>query len=473
MSDPMMTWQGDEDGDGAADVTAQLLALAMDPLGIIRRRWIWMLIGLLVGLAATAAFISQLIPTYESKATVVITSQQIPEDFVRSTVREDSFSNINAMLGEVLSARNLTGLIQKYSLYPEIRNKSAMSGLVNRIRANTTIEPMRGQASQRNDGSSVFEVRFTYIEPTATAKVADDMAAMFINASLRRRNEQARLTTEFLRREQDRAEAELAEANQRITEFQQANRGELPSDMPTLLNRLQRLNDRRASLVQQIADADERIGDLQAAQSAPSSPETALISMRLQLAHELSIHTDEHPNVISLRRRIMLLEDEVSEISKLSTMRGEDVQRDIDTAMRDREQLRDRLAAAEAEAQEIDARLDRIPERSNEISALQERAAVLRGSYLEFMQKVQDAELAEELESAQQGPRVTMLDRAQVPTGPARPMIMFLLPALVATIALAAGIGVGLELLDPVVLSGGHLEKIGSPALLGSMHHMA
>jgi capsular polysaccharide biosynthesis protein len=63
-----------------------------------------------------------------------------------------------------------------------------------------------------------------------------------------------------------------------------------------------------------------------------------------------------------------------------------------------------------------------------------------------------------------------MLDRAQVPAGPRRPMIVVLVPGIVLSFVLGAGIGVLLELIDPVVLSGSHLEKIGSPALLGSIH---
>ena len=51
-----------------------------------------------------------------------------------------------------------------------------------------------------------------------------------------------------------------------------------------------------------------------------------------------------------------------------------------------------------------------------------------------------------------------------------RPMFMFLVPALFMSFALSAGIGVLLEVIDPVVLSSTHFEKIGSPALLGSIH---
>jgi len=93
-------------------------------------------------------------------------------------------------------------------------------------------------------------------------------AAIFINDSLRRRNEQARLTTDFLRRELARAEAELNEAMAKVTEFTRENRGELPSDMTTHLNRLERLNAERKSLIAQISDVEERIDELQARREA-------------------------------------------------------------------------------------------------------------------------------------------------------------------------------------------------------------
>ena len=49
-------------------------------------------------------------------------------------------------------------------------------------------------------------------------------------------------------------------------------------------------------------------------------------------------------------------------------------------------------------------------------------------------------------------------------------MVLFLVPGIVLSFVLGAALGVLLELIDPVVLSSAHLEKIGSPALLGSIH---
>ena len=110
-------WNATEVAEKPPDAMVQLLALALDPLGVLKRRWLWMVLALVVGLVATGVFVAQLQPVYESRAKVVITSQQIPEDFVRSTVRQDSFSNINALVGEVLSNHNVQALIEKYELY--------------------------------------------------------------------------------------------------------------------------------------------------------------------------------------------------------------------------------------------------------------------------------------------------------------------------------------------------------------------
>ena len=68
-------------------------------------------------------------------------------------------------------------------------------------------------------------------------------------AQLETRHEQARLTTEFLRRELTRSEQELRAANRKITEFQRTYRGELPSDRGPTVSKLERLEQLPGSAV--------------------------------------------------------------------------------------------------------------------------------------------------------------------------------------------------------------------------------
>ena len=462
----------DEEGSSALQI--QLLELAKNPLGVVRRRWPGMSLALLLGLLATGGLVATLEPSFQATATVLVSSQQIPEDFVRSTVRGfDSLSNVNALVGEVLSQRNLSGLLDEHSLYPKSGKGVPRNDLVDRFRSNISIEQQRNVNQQRpRESTAIYVISYAGETPESAAEVSNALASILITANLEKRSEQARRTTEFLRRELGRVEAKLASANSEITEFSQKYRGELPGDLQPLLQKLERLQAQRQNLNEQISAASDRLVNLETAETT-SSAEQQLLQMRLQLDQESAIHTEEHPNVIALRRRIERMEATLGQRSNGETSRFSTRGIQITDARRQLEALREKLALTEQQLAEIDTRVDRIPGRSEDLAALQQRASVLRESHLEFMRKVKDAELAETLESAQQGPQVSLLDPAHIPTGPVRPPGLFLLPGLLGAFVLAAAIGIGLEVLDPVLLSAGHFGSLGSAPVLGSVYRQS
>src|SRR4030095_14461352 len=121
-------YYGDQESGG------QLPDFLLDPLGVGRRRWIPMALCAAVGLVATLVAVIVWKPVYLAQATVLITSQQIPKDFVRPTVEVDDLANINAMLGEALSAEKLSSLIDRLGLFPDA-GKVARIDLVNSMRS--------------------------------------------------------------------------------------------------------------------------------------------------------------------------------------------------------------------------------------------------------------------------------------------------------------------------------------------------
>ena len=89
--------------EGAAGPGADVVPpFLLDPAGIFARRWLFMLIALVLGLAATGAVVSSWRHRYVGESRVVINSQQIPREFVRSTVAESSMAYLNAAVGKVL-----------------------------------------------------------------------------------------------------------------------------------------------------------------------------------------------------------------------------------------------------------------------------------------------------------------------------------------------------------------------------------
>ena len=457
----------------ASAMQKQLIELALNPIGLLRRRWLWMALGLVIGLAATAVLVASVEPSFKATSTVLVSSQQIPESFVKSTVRGlDSLSNVNALVGEVLSQRNLSELIERYSLYAETGRDVPTADLVGRLRRHITITPQRNvNEARQGESSSIFVISYEGETPQAAADVANSLASILIAASLDKRSEQARRTTDFLRRELERAEGRLAEVNREISEFNRTYRGELPSDLQPLLQKLERLEQSRQTLSEQISAAEDRVIALESADST-SDAEKQLLELRMELNSQMAIHTDEHPNVIALQRRIERMEAELGHDPAGGTERFSPRGIQIAETRHELESLRERMRDTEAQIREIDTRVDRIPTRNEEFSALEQRAEVLRETHLEFMRKVKEAELAETMESAQQGPQVSLLDQAQPPSAPEQSSLLFLIPGVLGAFALGALIGVALELIDPVVLSPDHFEALGPAPVLGSVYRL-
>jgi len=111
----------------------------------------------------------------------------------------------------------------------------------------------------------------------------------------------------------------------------------------------------------------------------------------------------------------------------------------------------------------------RSPTRQLELAELEQRAEVLRERYREFLRKVNEAELAEKVESAQQGERATILDPAVPPSTPIYPPLLLLAGGIVASLGFAAVVGVGFEWLDPVLVSAEQIEREFAAPVLGSV----
>jgi uncharacterized protein involved in exopolysaccharide biosynthesis len=462
----------DTGGEGKED-SLELPAFLLDPLGVLKRRWPVMLAAVIIGLGITGVVGWLFQPTYVAQGTLLISSQQIPEDFVRSTVPEDSIANMNAMLGEVLSQENLAQIVDRFDLYAEARDETTQLELVRRARAH--IEVLPGSRPKRGETALLYALSFEHRDPVLAAEVANSLAALFVEANISRRSEQARRTTEFLRRELEGDERELREQTGLVSEFRRANRGVLPDELETNLRKIELLSQQRESLVGRIAEGEKRIAALASAPSGllVSEHEMLLDEFRKQLARESAAHTDEHPNVAALRRRIerqeRIIADERAENRRASGL----VVRPIAAESQELELLKSRLAQTEAQIVERNARVDRTPTVAEQLTAMTQKVEVLREDYLSTLRKVEEAELAESLEVAQQGAQVSILDPAQPPSSPSLSRWHLLAGGVSATLVLAVGIAVLLELVDPVIVSTRQLEAIAERVALGSLPRIA
>ncbi|MBW2714406.1 MAG: hypothetical protein JRC77_11745, partial [Deltaproteobacteria bacterium] len=387
--------------------STDLPAFLMDPKGVLRRRWRYMAVAAALAFIATVVVVSRQRAMYSAAATVLIKRQRIPENLVRSTVQEDSFQVINALLGEVLS-----------------------------------------QLARRQEGARIIAITFDHTDRFVAASTANVLARALTDESLRSRSEQARVTTDFLRRELERSETVLEEQSHAISEYQQAHHGELPSEEEANLRHLQRLQEQRQSLALQITEAESRLASItisirEGRNLSPS--EERLEELRDKLAEAEGLYTDEHPTVLSTRRQIKALEAIIAE--RQSNGLGITTNSLVAATQNEIRTLRDQASEVEKEIIDLDERVARTPVRREELSKLEQTASVLNENYLEALRKVQEAELAQNLESAQQGSRLSLLDEARPPSRANGKRLKYAIAGFIGSLGLAILVGCILELL--------------------------
>lgn len=446
-------------------------AFLMNPKGVIERRGRWMLAFLVLGLCITGLLVARWQPYYLARSTVVVTSQQIPEEFVRSTVRENSIANIDSMMGEVLAQDSLSKVIDKFDLYADQRGRMRIE-LVNRLRKNFTLAPTTKEQNQ--DGTTlIYALSFGDVSAARAADVANELANLLVKEAIARRSQTAQRTTEFLKRELGRDEASLKTATQAVTEFRRAHRGQLPSELEANLQRLQMLSERGTALLERIAERDNQIATVAAAGTDhPTEAQALLTELRREYAREVAVHTEEHPNVASLRRRVAVQEETVARENAAGRGLSPQTRVMIDAYKHEIASLRTQLKKTEEDMATINEEIDQTPEVAEQLAALTRKEAVVREDYLDTLRKVEEAELAETLESEAQGAQVAVLDRAEPPTRPERPRLMVLSLGLAGSLFACLAVGILLEYVDPVVVTIRQLDGLSDAPVLGAFPHI-
>lgn len=432
-----------------------------DPIGTLRRRGRWMLAAMLAGSLASLALWSSFEPRYYADATIVMDRQNVSERVVEPTIEEDSLDRIDAMAAQVLSRERLSVLIEEHDLYPEARRSESMDEVVRRVQEDVTIKRALS-LGDRGEGAQVFLVGFEADRPAAAAAMANALADRLVRVSIEIQHRKHQIATDFLTSELDAAEAELREQDRLIAEFKREYRGMLPDEEQANLARLALLQQQRQSLALQIAEAETRVATLSSAKD--NSPAARLTALRNALRQELSLKTERHPDVIRLRAEIEALERDLAQAG-IGTSPGALMQSSEKTVA----VLRGQLAQTERELELLDSRVERMPAVQEQLAALDEKGAALREQYSEFLRKVQDSELSENLMTAQQADRVSVLNRAVPPTQPTKERWKYLVLCLVASLGLSLALGFALEAMDPVLVTAEQVEAAGGIPVIASV----
>jgi protein tyrosine kinase modulator len=411
--------------------------------------------------------VSSLLPNmYESETLILIVPQQIPDTFVRSTVTMRTEDRLSALSQQVLSRTALERLIAKFDLYQAERAKRPMQEVVEKLRSQITVEPIRSSSSQ-GQGHDAFYIRFKYPNAVLSAKVTEQLGSVFIEQNSLDRGSLAENTDEFLRTQLAEARTRLEDQERKLEQFREQHAGRLPSQLQfnmqaitnaqlqaqALSEALARDRDRKLMLERLYNDYQtETASVVQSPSAAPSAQvgggamvgtggttKERLASARSSLATLELTRKPEHPDVIRLKHVIEDLEKQDAAESAqhggapsgvASTVSPEQMARmeRIRQTKAEMESLDRQIGFKEAEQKrlqdtvaEFQQRIEAVPGTETEWTALTRDYDTQQAAYKDLLTKSEQAKVASNLEQRQIGEQFRVLDPPRLPERPISP----------------------------------------------------
>lgn len=423
-------------------------------LEVLRRRQ-WLGLAVFAGLFAPAtAFVAFLPDLYRATSTVLVERQPVPESFVQPSVTDAVDTRLHTISQEILSRARLGDLIERFNLYPELRDRASPEDLTQRMRLDIDLTRKEVEQAWGRSATIAFALSYRGKDPQRVAQVTNALAAFYVEENVKLRERQAARTAEFLKTQLQEMKRKLDGQEARAGEFKERHPGELPQQVEANLATLERLNAQLNLNSQNQMRAIERRDRLerQRAGLAPGvpaadaeSPAGRLSRLNRELADLRTRYTPLYPDIVRLEREIEALKKSGA---ASGTAPGRDPapaaagpedrdQREVDADM-------SLLKAEEARLREAIARyeqrVENAPRRQQELDEVSRDYRTTKDLYDSLLKKYEEALLAQSLEHGQTAERFRILDPALPPQAPEAPGRVWL---GVVILLMAAGAAAG------------------------------
>lgn len=268
-------------------------------------------------------------PRYESEVTIIVENQEIPKDYVKSTITTYISERLELLSQKILSYAKLLEIIKANDLYPNIETNGEM---VQQMRDDMEMQTVDISMRDRSGGKAgsatiAFKLAYLHKDPVKAKTVTDTLANLYVEEDRRSRTEQAATTTEFLEKELEVLRQRVRFHEEAISRFKAANIDQLPGsttafsqtvfrleqNIDDIDNRIRVLQEKIVYLKSQIANIDPLVPILTENGKVASNPNNRLKYLRLQLIQKQAVLSDKHPDIIRLKGEIAKLEAQVGE----------------------------------------------------------------------------------------------------------------------------------------------------------------
>ncbi|MDJ0784828.1 MAG: Wzz/FepE/Etk N-terminal domain-containing protein [Desulfosarcinaceae bacterium] len=423
---------------------------------VVRRKWSLVLPILFVSIVSVVVALI-LPPVYRSSAIVLVEAQEVPADYVMTTVTSYVEQRVQAITQRILSTSRLLEIINAMELYADIRDRATTEELVEKMRESIRVEPISVDTVDPRTGrpieaTSTVKFSFDGEKPRQVQQVTDTIVTHFLQANLQERQRQTAETSEFLTEEMERVKVQLSEAERKLAGFKEQHINELPEMLQVNLQTINSLETQIERTKDQLRSLQEREGYLQT--QLASIPETEdthqsrLRQLELELVNMKTKFTDEYPDVRKLKQEIEDLKHQRDQSKNGRSSNGDAPDNAAYVTLASQlSSTRSEIKSLQRQISELDARTGTFRQRMEKTPLVEESYNALlierdntRGKYEDLLRKVMEANVAHGLEKEQKGERFTLIEPAQYPQRPLKPNRMAIV-IIGVVLGVASGIG--------------------------------
>lgn len=447
------------------ELISQLTSIAR---GMWKFRWTGLIVAWVVG--AVAAVVAFKVPDrYEAAARIFVDTQSILKPLMSGLAVQPNVDQQVAMLSRTLISRpNIEKLVRMADLDLKSQSKSDQEALIERL--------MRDVSIKSTSRDNLYTLTYVEADKEKAKRVIQSMVSIFVESSLGASRKDTDSAKVFLDEQIKTYESKLEEAETRLKEFRLRNIDLQTSEGKDSASQLGEISRQLEAAKLELREAEnsliaakkqiesERTGaGSQAApsllQETPGSFATPEIDARIEAQKRaldglLQRYTDQHPDIVSIRRLLKDLEEqkrrEVAELRKAAlampqqpqgagNLLGQEMGRLLAASELQVAGLKARVAEYQTRYAAAKERLKTAPQIEAEAAQLNRDYGIVKSNYESLVSRRQSAVMSGDLDMASGVVDFRLIDPPRVSPKPVSPNRMILLGIGLA-VALAAAL---------------------------------
>ena len=241
------------------------------PIRLLKRRAFFFIIPFLVVALLGLAVTENQKPIYRAEGKMLVESSGISADLLHPMISEVIYERFEIFRERIMAPDNLITIVDKFNLFPSIRDRMSGFQLVELMRNRAAIKPVPLEMQPGNP-TTAFSVSFDYEVPELALKVDDEFLHEILAEDASRRTNSAVQTAQILEEQVDKLKGEYDAIVARIETIKRSP------------------PDQKEAISEEVKTQINTLATLQA-----------------ELAQKSSVYAEEHPVIKNLKRDIAAL----------------------------------------------------------------------------------------------------------------------------------------------------------------------